>query len=139
MNLSGWHVTLDPERGPVFHPQSLTYTWENLGTTAGAINNPVYAIAVSGADVYVGGSFFSAGSVSGADRIARWDGAQWHALGGGINSGAVYAIAISGADVYVGGRFTDAGGNPYADFVAVARVAPETPATKRVHLPLIMR
>ena len=140
VNLSGWHVTLDPERGPVFHPQSLTYTWENLGTGGpGAVNNPVRAIAISGTDVYVGGNFTDAGGVSGARYVARWDGTQWHALGGGINSGAVYAIAVSGADVYVGGSFTDAGGNPYADFVAVARVAPETPATKRVHLPLIMR
>ena len=88
--------------------------------------------------MYVGGFFTDAGGVSSASRIARWDGSQWHALGGGVN-GPIYAIAVSGTSTYVGGEFTDAGGNPYADFVAVARVAPETPATKRVHLPLIMR
>ena len=117
VDLSGWHVTLDPERGPVFHPQSLTYTWENLGTTAGAINNVVRTIAISGNDVYVGGSFTDAGGNPNADRIARWDGSQWHALGSGV-SGLVLAIAISGNDVYVGGSFTDAGGVTNANNIA---------------------
>ena len=110
VDLSGWHVTLDPERGPVFQPQSLASTWENLGTGGpGAVNNPVHAIAISGTDVYVGGNFTDAGGVSGARYVARWDGTQWHSLGSGVN-GPVYAIAVSGSDVYVGGEFTNAGG-----------------------------
>jgi len=118
VDLSGWHVTLDPTHGPVFHPQTLTYTWENLGTGGpGAVNNPVRAIAISGTDVYVGGNFTDAGGVSGARYVARWDGSQWHALGSGVNR-PVYAIAVSGSDVYVGGPFTNAGGNPNADRIA---------------------
>ena len=96
VDLSGWHVTLDPERGPVFHPQSLT--WDHLGTRPGAINRQVSAIAVSGTDLYVGGFFTDAGGNPNADRIARWDGSQWQALGGGLSS-SVFAIAVSGGHV----------------------------------------
>jgi hypothetical protein len=114
VDINGWNVTLDPDNGPIFSPQALTYTWENLGTgVEGVLNGSVNAIAISGTDVFVGGSFTNAGGVPGANRIARWDGTSWNALGTGITGGffpAVYAIAISGNDVYVGGSFTNAGG-----------------------------
>jgi hypothetical protein len=115
VDLSGWHVTLDPELGPVFHPQS--FTWEHLGTRPGALNDTVSAVAVSGSNVYVGGAFTDAGGNSNADRIARWDGSAWQALGNGLN-GTVLAVAVSGSNVYVGGFFTDAGGNSNADRIA---------------------
>jgi hypothetical protein len=120
VDISGWNVTLDPDNGPVFSPQALTYTWENLGTgVEGLLNGSVYAIAISGTDVFVGGSFTNAGGVPGANRIARWDGTQWHAVGGAnAISGPVYDIALSGTDVYVGGFFFNAGGVPGADYIA---------------------
>jgi hypothetical protein len=70
--------------------------WTALGS---GTNGAVYAIAISGTDVYVGGSFSSPGT-----NIAKWNGSSWYALGSDIN-GTVKAIAISGSDVYVGGRF----------------------------------
>jgi hypothetical protein len=120
VDINGWNVTLDPDNGPVFSPQALTYTWENLGTgVEGLLNGSVYAIAISGTEVYVGGTFTNAGNVPGANRIARWDGTQWHAVGGAnAISGPVYDIAISGTDVYVGGFFFNAGGVPGADYIA---------------------
>ncbi|WP_448540453.1 beta strand repeat-containing protein [Roseiflexus sp.] len=120
VDISGWNVALDPDNGPIFSPQALTYTWENLGTgVEGVLNGDVHAIAISGTDVYVGGRFTNAGGVTGANYLARWDGAQWHAVGGAsaINN-QVNTIAISGTDVYVGGEFTDAGGNSAADYLA---------------------
>jgi hypothetical protein len=45
----------------------------------------------------------------GANRIARWNGSAWSALGSGVNSN-VYALAMSGSDLYAGGGFTTAGG-----------------------------
>jgi hypothetical protein len=81
------------------------------------LNSSVFAIAVAGTNIYVGGTFTNAGGIANADYIARWDGAAWHALGPGLNS-SVSAIAVTGTDVYVGGAFTDAGGDPNADRIA---------------------
>ncbi len=87
-------------------------TWYTLGS---GVNDRVYAIAVSGSDLYVGGWFTQAGG-SPANYIARWDGSSWHSLGAGVNH-IVAAIAVSGSDVYVGGYFTAAGGSP-AGYIA---------------------
>lgn len=73
------------------------------------------ALAVSGSNVYVGGSF---GMVDGllvhASNIAKWNGVNWSALGSGTGgnnpSGDVLALAVSGNDLYIGGDFTTAGG-----------------------------
>lgn len=78
------------------------------GVYMSAGGGDVAAIAVSGSDVYVGGWFDRAGTLT-ASNIARWDGAAWHALGIGVNSD-VKAIAVDGNNVYVGGAFTTAGG-----------------------------
>lgn len=70
------------------------------------------AVAISGADVYVGGDFDNAGGAP-ANNIAKWDGQDWSALGTGIGGGSfpeVFAVAVSGNEVYVGGRFATAGG-----------------------------
>jgi hypothetical protein len=67
-----------------------------------------HAIAVSGSNVYVGGTFIAAGGIL-ASNIARWNGRSWSTLGSGLNSN-VLAIAVSGNEVYVGGNFTSAGG-----------------------------
>jgi hypothetical protein len=73
-----------------------------------ALNGTVRAIAVKGTDVYVAGDFTVAGGVA-ANRIARWDGSQWHPLGSGMNA-TVNALAVSGNNVYAGGNFETAGG-----------------------------
>ena len=66
------------------------------------------AVAADGNDLYVGGSFTTAGGVS-ASNIAKWDGSNWSALGSGIGGGDVRALAASGGNVYVGGVYTTAG------------------------------
>ncbi|MEI6342645.1 MAG: Ig-like domain-containing protein [Verrucomicrobiota bacterium] len=78
------------------------------------VNGSVLAVAV-GQDgaVYVGGAFSSAGGVP-AWNVARWDGRQWSALGGGLSGGVapvVRALAVDAQGrVLVGGTFQDAGG-----------------------------
>ncbi|MBF9141708.1 T9SS type A sorting domain-containing protein [Hymenobacter properus] len=88
-------------------------SWSALGTgvSGGISGNPSYvnAIAVSGANVYVGGVFTQAGGTT-VDNISRWDGTRWNSLGSGIPAGIVSALAVSGTDLYVGGRFAQAGG-----------------------------
>jgi len=81
------------------------------------MDNGVSALTtLPGGDVVAGGSFTAAGGVA-ANRIARWNGAAWSALGSGIN-GPVYALtALPNGDVIAGGQFTAAGGTG-ASYVA---------------------
>jgi len=71
--------------------------------------------------LYAGGVFTTAGGVT-VNRIAKWDGTAWSALGSGMNS-QVRALAVfdegtgSGPALYAGGGFTTAGG------VSVNRIA----------------
>ena len=44
----------------------------------------VYALAVSGSDLYAGGYFTTAGG-SAANDIAKWNGSSWSALGSGMD------------------------------------------------------
>jgi hypothetical protein len=118
-NAEGYTMRYDKNGAPVFSlsddPLTGAFQWNGFGQRP--LTATVDAIAVSGSDVYVGGAFTDAGGNLNADRIARWDGTTWNALGSGLNN-TVFAIAVSGSDVYVGGNFTDAGGNLNADFVA---------------------
>ncbi|MEO7758150.1 MAG: hypothetical protein ABIS07_16350, partial [Dokdonella sp.] len=72
-------------------------------------------MAFSGNDLYIGGQIHSAGGVP-VSGVARWDGAQWHALGdgvGGFGGGFnVYSIAVVDEDLFVGGVFDTAGNLP---------------------------
>src|SRR5262245_22731578 len=86
----------------------------------GAEDGELYAIAIVGTDIYVGGDFNRIDGVD-ANGIARWDGAKWNALGEGVQnendfdplfvSGIVYTIVPDGGKLYVGGRFELAGGS----------------------------
>ena len=58
--------------------------WSALGS---GMNGVVYALAVSGTDLYAGGYFTSAGGVA-ATNIASWNGSAWSALGSGMNGTA---------------------------------------------------
>ena len=93
--------------------------WSALGSNGagnGSLNAIVRAIAISGSNIFVGGSFTDVNNngmyLNAADYIARWDGSNWWALAGngagnGSLSDPVSAIAISGSMVYVGGSFLD--------------------------------
>jgi hypothetical protein len=103
-NLEGIEMQYAADGSPHFVRRAAG--WNAMGTGVGST---VYAVVVSGTDVYVGGLFTQAGGNT-ANNIAKWNGASWSALGTGVNN-YVRVIAISGSDVYVGGIFTSAGGN----------------------------
>ncbi len=112
----------DPARGSASTAASVPAdsNWsESFGLSGLPNAGTLSAVAVSGQNIYVGGSFstisFDAGGVY--NNIAWWDGQGWHALGTGVNA-PVRAIAVSGTKVYAGGAFTSAGGAP-ADAVAM--------------------
>ena len=80
--------------------------WVSLGLGMGGGSAPYYdftvdALAVSGTNLYAGGSFTTAGRVP-ASKIAKWDGSVWSALGLGMND-YVGALAVSGTNLYAGG------------------------------------
>ncbi|MCH8477132.1 MAG: hypothetical protein LAT56_04215 [Wenzhouxiangella sp.] len=92
-------------------------TWSSLGSGGGnGVSGTVFALAVSGTDLYVGGQFMEVNCMASspcdgtvAMRIARWNGSTWLVLGSGGGSGvndSVSALAVSGTDLYVGGQFT---------------------------------
>ncbi len=91
--------------------------WTRLGIgTNGQVE--VLQLCPNGAggyDLYAGGNFTRAGGVT-VNRLAKWDGTAWSALGTGFNNW-VEAIAFAdngagGYDVYAGGQFTTAGDVP---------------------------
>lgn len=122
------HRPVQPSGSPT--PVPITPgAWTALGAYGnniggGALNSHVYAIAVAGSNVYVGGNFVNAAGIPAADFVAKWDGTSWSALGSnGNNDGAlngpVYSLLVSGSNVYVGGDFFNAAGDPQADDLAL--------------------
>jgi hypothetical protein len=91
------------------------------------MDRPVFALAASGADLYAGGWFTTAGGAP-ANRIAKWDGSSWSALGSGMNND-VQALAVLGSDLYAGGNFRTAGGKVSAYLAKAEIVLPANPIT----------
>jgi hypothetical protein len=134
IDLQDWNVKLDPLQGPVFAPAQalLPPGWSGLGSNQPGyqmVRDQVFAIAIDGDNVYVGGSFndLGGGLIKAAAYIAKWDGTNWTALGSdgagnGALNGKVYSIAVLGTEIYVGGAFTDVNNNgvvlPEADYIA---------------------
>ncbi len=90
-------------------------SWSALGNglPAGGFGISGARLAVDGTDLVAVGDFTVASGGTG-DRIARWNGTAWSALGTGLN-GIAGTIVAAGGDVLVGGGFTTAGCNssPY--------------------------
>jgi hypothetical protein len=125
--VEGYTMRTGKNGEPIFEPQTqhtASGTWSSLGTgSSNGVLGGVFALAVVGNEVYVGGEFDSAGGVS-ANRVARFNTQTntWSTLGtgssngvsvGGVSGGlvpTVYALAVVGNEVFVGGWFTSAGG-----------------------------
>ncbi len=95
--------------------------WNSLGEGVSSSVRALALLDVDGGgpgptDLYAAGFFASAGGMP-ANRVARWDGATWSALGAGTN-GPVFSLATFDEDaggplgeaLYIGGLFTTAGG-----------------------------
>jgi trimeric autotransporter adhesin len=74
--------------------------------------SPVHSLAVydagGGEAVYAGGEFGIAGGHYGISNIARWNGADWFAVGSGLNN-TPEALAVWGGELIAGGWFTSSG------------------------------
>src|SRR6185295_7680977 len=130
-DVSGFRMELTESGAPRFVPQACGVPSESWDSQFGMSNGPagpVFALAVSGSDLYVGGLFTFAGNVL-ANGIARFNttAGTWSALGSGGGSGVgggwVEALAVNGSDLYVGGFFTTANLGGGAGEITVNNVA----------------
>lgn len=119
IDISGYRLQLDECAGPVAAPDgmaSATGTWATLGSGLNGTVNTI--VASANGDLYVGGSFTEAGGIT-ANRIAKWDGANWSALGSGLGfTGFDFGRGIKAAsdgNVYVVGQFDLTFGAPNND------------------------
>ncbi len=88
--------------------------WEELGggvSGEGCLDltlDNVYSIHASDSgDIYVGGDFREAGGVP-VNGLAKWNGAEWLALGSGVGScDVLYDIIEYKDEIYVGGSFRE--------------------------------
>jgi len=86
-------------------------------TAISGINNLVSRLFTDGADLYLGGQFLDAGGNLAADKIARYDGKSFYALGTGLSDPPTAMVQYNGELIF-GGYFTDAGGDAAADYIA---------------------
>ena len=87
--------------------------WDSAFGVPGT-DGPVWAIALRGGELFAAGRFSQIGGIS-ATNIAKWDGTNWSALGGGLSSAdfsTVLALADASGVLYAGGLFSEAGGAP---------------------------
>ena len=90
------------------------------GSGYGSLNGPVYALAMVGTDLYVGGQFTNVkdkgATLTAADYVAKFDTltGNWSALGdNGSSNGAmpngtyIAALVADGTDLYVAGGFSN--------------------------------
>lgn len=90
--------------------------WQPLGTgmsnagPSATTPSTVAALAVFNGELIAGGQFTTAGGVA-ASNIARWNGAAWQGVSGGISgAGArVEALTVWAGALHAGGVFTTAG------------------------------
>jgi len=104
-------------------------SWSSLGGLgSNLVGGWVYDIEFDNNGVlHAAGNFLNAGGDVNADRVAKYEGGAWSALGAdgtaSLSNGTVYDIeflsfGIYGSIWYAGGSFTDAGGDTNADYIA---------------------
>jgi hypothetical protein len=81
-----------------------------MGTGMGGSQGQVMALTSYNGELYAGGFFSTAGGVT-ANRLAKWNGSSWSAVGSGV-SGIVYALGTHNGSLVIGGLFSAAGGVP---------------------------
>lgn len=82
--------------------------WRALGNGWGIT---VRALTDHHGDLIAGGYAYDTGQTP-LQHVMRWDGAQWHPLGGGVDYDVLALLSHSSGELWVGGSFGSAGGVP---------------------------
>ncbi len=123
--VTGYRMALTPTGAPRFVQASSCLGWDSQFGLVNGPNSEVFAMAVVGNSLYIGGSFIAVGQVP-ANRIARYDlqTGVWSPVGSNGGNGVnenVTSLAVIGTSLYVGGFFTEA--NLEGTVVPVNRIA----------------
>jgi hypothetical protein len=78
--------------------------WHALGSGL----NDAYAFAEKDGSIYATGAFVTSGTAT-LKGVARWDGAAWQSVGGGIEGEGRAIVRGPDGKLYVGGSFIEAG------------------------------
>lgn len=96
-------------------------TWQALGEGVADVESgrEISTMVLSpGGDLYAGGDFIEIGGVK-ANRLARWDGEAWHALGLGLEGEVLNCLlALPDGPVLAGGALTHGAGVPVSGLAA---------------------
>ena len=84
--------------------------WDPIIGAPGPDGDVLDCVFAMNGDVIAGGVFLNIGALS-VDHIARWNGAQWSAMGSGLDN-TVEALAIFNGAPFAGGAFLNTGGFP---------------------------
>lgn len=100
------------------NPASRLAVWDGGAWSEfhGGASDAVTSIAPDGLGIAIAGWFTAVGPITqtvSARAVARWNGSDWSAPGGGIAPpGWARALAAAGGNLYAAGTFTTAGGIP---------------------------
>lgn len=89
--------------------------WSSFGNgiTPPTVGYPARAFAVYNGDLIVGGGFQFA-SFKNVNKIARWDGVDWHPMGTGLNgqfaTELISSLIVYKGELYAAGRFNEING-----------------------------
>ena len=105
---NGAQVSLNTQYITKYNVSNATFT----GISPNTFNGPVYCMDYDPVNnvYYFGGSFTAVNGIT-CNRIVKWDGTTWSALGTGTDNGTgVYSMMYYNNNLYVGGDFTLVGG-----------------------------
>ncbi len=84
---------------------AISSAWVNVDTSGA--KDAVYDMEIFNAELYAAGAFDTINGMA-ANKIAKWDGSSWTAIGSGI-TGVIYTMTVYDNKLFIGGSFNISG------------------------------